>query len=56
MGLRFPSWSISGPAADLGYAIPMLVGTVAAAASVVIALLLSPETKGKVLVAELSVA
>ena len=40
----------------LGYAIPMPVGTVAAAASVVIALLLSPETKGKVLVAELSVA
>jgi len=41
---------------DLGYAIPMLVGTVAAAVSVVISLLLSPETKGKVLMAELSVA
>jgi SHS family lactate transporter-like MFS transporter len=41
---------------DLGYAIPMLVGTVVAAISVVIALLFSPETKGKVLVAELQVA
>jgi hypothetical protein len=34
----------------------MLVGTVAAAGSVVIALLLSPETKGKELVADLAVA
>jgi len=41
---------------NMGYAIPMLVGTVAAAVSVVIALSLSPETKGKALVAELSVA
>jgi MFS transporter, SHS family, lactate transporter len=40
----------------LGYAIPMLLGTVVAAASVVVSLLLSPETKDKVLVAELSVA
>ena len=37
-----------------GPAVP--VGTVAAAVSVVISLLLSPETKGKVLMAELSVA
>jgi len=41
---------------NLGYATPMLVGTVVAAISVVISLLLSPETKGKVLVAELQVA
>jgi len=41
---------------DTGLVIPMLVGTIAAAVSVVIALLLSPETKGKVLVAELQVA
>ncbi|MBV8521100.1 MAG: MFS transporter [Acetobacteraceae bacterium] len=41
---------------QVGLVIPMLVGTVAAAASVVFALLISPETKGKVLVAELSVA
>jgi SHS family lactate transporter-like MFS transporter len=40
----------------VGYALPMLIGTVVAAASVVISLLLSPETKGTVLVAELQVA
>jgi len=40
----------------LGLVIPMLVGTVVAAFSVVIALLLSPETKGKELVADLVVA
>jgi len=34
----------------------MLVGTVVAAASVVVSLLLSPETKGTVLSAELSLA
>ena len=32
---------------NLGFAIPMLVSTIIAAASVVISLLLSPETKGK---------
>ncbi len=40
----------------VGLVIPMLVGTVGAAASVVIALLLSPETRGKELTAELVVA
>ena len=40
----------------LGLVIPMLVGTVVAAFSVVIALLLSPETKGKELVSDLVVA
>jgi SHS family lactate transporter-like MFS transporter len=41
---------------QLGFAIPMLVGTVVAAISVVVSLLFSPETRGKVLSAELSVA
>jgi MFS transporter, SHS family, lactate transporter len=41
---------------SLGYAVAMLVGTVVAAGSVVVSLLLSPETKGTVLVAELRVA
>jgi len=41
---------------NLGFAIPMLVSTIIAAASVVISLLLSPETKGKVLVPDLVVA
>src|SRR6478672_11255817 len=36
----------------VGLVLPMLVGTVVAAASVVVALLLSPETKGKELVAD----
>jgi MFS transporter, SHS family, lactate transporter len=40
----------------VGLVVPMLVATVAAATSVVIALLISPETKGTVLVAELQVA
>jgi len=40
----------------LGLVIPMLVGTVVAAFSVVVALLLSPETKGKELVSDLVVA
>jgi MFS transporter, SHS family, lactate transporter len=40
----------------LGFAIPMLVTTAVAASSVVVALLLSPETKGKELTAELVVA
>jgi SHS family lactate transporter-like MFS transporter len=38
---------------NLGYAVPMAVGTVVAAVSVVIALSLSPETKGQELVADL---
>jgi MFS transporter, SHS family, lactate transporter len=41
---------------QVGLVIPMLVGTVAAAVSVVISLLISPETKGKALLAELQVA
>ena len=41
---------------QVGLVIPMLIGTMAAAVSVVISLLISPETKGKVLVAELQVA
>ncbi len=41
---------------NLGFAIPMLVGTVVGAVSVICSLLLSPETKGKVLVSDLVVA
>ncbi len=40
---------------QVGYAVPMLIGTVVAAASVVIALLLSPETKGVELVSDIRV-
>jgi SHS family lactate transporter-like MFS transporter len=38
---------------NLGYAVPMAVGTIVAAVSVVIALSLSPETKGQELTADL---
>ena len=38
---------------EMGFGVPMLIGTVAGAVSVVLALLISPETKGKVFVAEL---
>ena len=41
---------------NLGYAVPMAVGTIVAAISVVIALSLSPETKGQELVSDLVVA
>ena len=37
----------------MGFALPMLIGTLAGSASVILALLISPETKGKVFVAEL---
>jgi SHS family lactate transporter-like MFS transporter len=40
---------------NVSFAVPMLVGTVVAASSVVVALLISPETKGKELSAELVV-
>jgi MFS transporter, SHS family, lactate transporter len=39
-----------------GFAVPMLIGTILAALSVALAVLLGPETRGKRLVAELSVA
>jgi SHS family lactate transporter-like MFS transporter len=38
----------------MGFALPMLIGTVVGSLSVAISLLLSPETKGKVFVAELA--
>ena len=49
-----PTWFASHY--DLGFAIPVLVGTCVGAASLVIALLLGPETKGKILVPDLVVA
>jgi SHS family lactate transporter-like MFS transporter len=41
---------------NLGFAIPMLVGTTVGCLSVALAILFSPETRGKILSAELSVA
>jgi SHS family lactate transporter-like MFS transporter len=48
-GILQGSWGI-------GYAIPMMVGTMVFASSYVAALLLGPETKGKELVADLLTA
>jgi MFS transporter, SHS family, lactate transporter len=55
-GLVAPVLAYFATTYNTGYAVPMLVGTVTAAVSVVIALAFSPETKGKELVAELVVA
>jgi MFS transporter, SHS family, lactate transporter len=55
-GLVAPVLAYFATTYDLGYAVPMLVGTVVAAVSVVIALSLSPETKGQELISELVVA
>ncbi len=41
---------------NVSFSVPMLIGTVVAASSVVVALLISPETKGKELTSELVVA
>jgi hypothetical protein len=40
----------------LGFAIPMLIGTTVGCVSLVVAILYGPETRGKVLQAELSLA
>lgn len=55
-GLVAPIPAYAATACHLGYAIPMLVGTVGAALSFAIAIALSPETKGKALVPDLVVA
>jgi SHS family lactate transporter-like MFS transporter len=41
---------------QIGLAIPMLAGTVLGASGIVVSLLVSPETRGKELVADLEVA
>ena len=41
--------------AEIGFAIPMLIGTIVGASSFAISLLLGPETKGKVMVADMAV-
>jgi SHS family lactate transporter-like MFS transporter len=41
---------------EVGFAIPMMIGTCVAAASFALALVFGPETKGKVMVPDLIVA
>jgi MFS transporter, SHS family, lactate transporter len=48
-----PAISYFATEQHMGFALPMLMGTLAGSASVIVALLISPETKGKVFVAEL---
>jgi MFS transporter, SHS family, lactate transporter len=55
-GLVAPVLAYFATTYNIGYAIPMFIGTVVAAASVLVALSLSPETKGKELVSDLAVA
>lgn len=55
-GLVAPVIAYFATAWGIGYAIPMMVGTMIFASSYIAALVVGPETKGKQLVAELSVA
>ena len=55
-GLVAPTLTYFAINHNMGFGVPMLVGTVVGAVSFVIALLLGPETKGKVLVPDLVVA
>jgi MFS transporter, SHS family, lactate transporter len=55
-GLVAPILAYCATTYNIGYAIPMLVGTIAAALSFALAVLLGPETRGKELVAELTIA
>jgi SHS family lactate transporter-like MFS transporter len=55
-GLVAPTLTFLAINYGLGFGIPMLVGTVVGALSVMCALLLGPETKGKVLAADLVLA
>ena len=55
-GLVAPILAYFATAWGLGYAIPMLVGTIAAALSFATAIALGPETRGKELVADVVVA
>ncbi len=55
-GLVGPVLAYFATTMQMGFAIPMLIGTSVACVSLVVAILFSPETKGKVLQAELSLA
>jgi len=55
-GFTGPLLALFAATQPLGFAVPMLVSTVGAALVFVVTLLLSPETKGKVFVSQLSLA
>ena len=52
-GLVPPAISYFAVERHMGFAIPMLIGTIAGAASVILAVFIAPETKGKVFVPDL---
>ena len=55
-GLMGPIIAYAATSWQLGFAIPMLIGTWVGLASFIVALLCSPETKGKPMVADLTLA
>ena len=55
-GFTGPLLALFAATQPLGFAVPMLVSTIGAALVFVVTLLLSPETKGKALVSQLSLA
>ena len=55
-GFTGPLLALFAATQPLGFAVPMLVSTVGAALLFIVTLLLSPETKGKVFVSQLSLA
>ena len=55
-GLVAPVMAAFAAGQPSGFAVPMLVGTVGGAVIFILALLLGPETKGKVLVADITLA
>jgi len=55
-GLVGPALAYLATSWNIGFAIPMLIGTTIGCVSLIIAIVFSPETRGKVLVADLQVA
>jgi SHS family lactate transporter-like MFS transporter len=55
-GLTAPALTYFATTRNLGFAVPMLVGTCLGGASFILALLIGPETKGKEFTAELELA
>jgi hypothetical protein len=55
-GLVGPVLAYLATSWNIGFAIPMLIGTTVGCVSLIMAILFSPETRGKVLVADLQVA
>ena len=55
-GLVTPVLTYFAVEMKLGFALPMIIGTIVSLLSFIVAILLGPETKGKVLTADLELA